>query len=102
MQVRRAAGVYRRGHDAATTGVAEAEGEDDALGVVVPLDDGLPDDDTLDAGVLDDGLSDETPPDDVAPELDDEDGVVEQPTSSTEPTSTAAAARPRTVTTSRG
>ena len=94
--------MYRRGHDAATTGVAEAEGEDDALGVVVPLDDGLPDDDTLDAGVLDDGLSDETPPDDVAPELDDEDGVVEQPTSSTEPTSTAAAARPRTVTTSRG
>lgn len=82
--------------------MAEAEGEDDALGVVVPLDDGLPDDDTLDAGVLDDGLSDETPPDDVAPELDDEDGVVEQPTSSTEPTSTAAAARPRTVTTSRG
>lgn len=87
--------------------MAEAEGEDDALGVVVPLDDGLPDDDALDDGLLDDGLIDdglidETPPDDVAPELDDEDGVVEQPTSSTEPTSTAAAARPRTVTTSRG
>ena len=83
--------------------MAEAEGEDDALGVVVPLDDGLPDDDTLDAGVLDVAPPDDAaPPDDVAPERDDEDGVDEQPTSSTEPTSTAAAARPRTVTTSLG
>ncbi len=100
MHVRKAAGEYRRGHDAATTGVAEAEGvgdADDADGEA--LDDGPPEDATPD-----DGLLDEAAPDEDAPGLSDADVDGEQPASSAEPasTSTAAAARPRTVSTSRG
>jgi len=109
MHERKAAGEYRRGHEAATTGVAEADAvgdadnadgetladgplEDAALEVAAP-DDGPPDD-----GLLDDAAPDEEP------EPADVDGVDEQPASSAQPvsTSTAAVARPRTVTTSRG
>lgn len=103
MHVRKAAGEYRRGHDAATTGAAEADGvgdADDEDGEALAdelLEDAAPDDWPLDDGLLDDAAPDEEP------ELADVDGVVEHPASSAEPVSTStAAARPRTVTTSRG
>lgn len=63
-----------------------------------PLEDAPLDDATPDEGLLDDAAPE------GEPELADVDGVDEQPASSALPvsTSTAAAARPRTVTTSRG